>query len=228
MKNIVILDCGPSLPDVSRLFGYAPKWIMEILANTDCSFNWVKSYFGETVNPQDGDAWIITGSPRSVNDENDWMLDLENCIRKSAEINIPVLGICFGHQLIAKSFGGRVELNPNGWELGTYPIQLTDEGVSSSLFVGFDNHAIVNESHQDCVTSLPENAVELAFNKKGNQAFKLHESMFAVQFHPEFSWEVIKKYVSARSAAGVQVDDPSVPESTQGQLVLHNFIDLIY
>ena len=176
---------------------------MEILANTDCSFNWVKSYFGETVDPQDGDAWIITGSPRSVNDENDWMLDLENRIIKSTEINIPVLVICFGHQL-------------------------TDEGVSSSLFAGIDNHAIVNESHQDCVTSLPENAVELAFNKKGNQAFKLHESMFAVQFHPEFSWEVIKKYVSARSAAGVPVDDPSVPESTQGQLVLHNFINLIY
>ena len=51
--------------------------------------------------------------------------------------------------------------------------------------------------------------------------------MYGVQFHPEFSWDIIKKYVSVRSASGVIVDDPSVPESNQGKAVLHNFIDLI-
>ena len=90
-----------------------------------------------------------------------------------------------------------------------------------------EDYTIVYESHQDSITILPENAIELARNNKGNQAFIIHDNFYGVQFHPEFSWEVIKKYVSARSAAGVPVDDPSVPESTQGQLVLHNFINLI-
>ena len=227
MKNIIILDCGPSLLEISQQFGYIPNWIMELLQNKDCSFQWVKSYEGETVNHPEGDAWIITGSPQSVYDELDWMLDMEDKIRNAQHHNKPVLGICFGHQLIAKSFGGRVELNPNGWELGAYPIELTERGLKSRILSGFKNHSIVYQSHGDCVTILPENAVELALNNKGNQAFIIHKNMYGVQFHPEFSWDIIKKYVSVRSASGVIVDDPSVPESNQGQAVLHNFIDLI-
>ena len=227
MKNIIIFDCGFSLSEVSKQFGYAPDWIIKILQNKECKFKWVKSYAGETVEDSGGDAWIITGSHRSVYDELNWMLKMEEKIRNAQHHNKPVLGICFGHQLIAKTFGGCVELNPKGWELGAYPINLTKHGFKSRIFSGFKDHAIVYQSHGDCITVLPENAVELALNNKGNQAFKIQGNIYGVQFHPEFSWDIIKKYVSIRSATGVLVDDPSVPESNQGQTVLHNFIDLI-
>ena len=227
MKNIVIFDCGPSLSEVSKQFGCTPDWIIGLLQNKGCSFQKVRSYEGETVKYSEGDAWIITGSPRSVYDELDWMLDMEEKIRNTQYHNKPVLGICFGHQLIAKSFGGQVELNPRGWELGAYPIELTERGSKSRILSGLKNHAIVYESHGDCITTLPANAIELALNNKGNQAFKIHGNMYGMQFHPEFSWEIIKKYVSVRSASGVKVDDPSVPKSNHGQAPLHNFIDLI-
>ena len=227
MKNIIILDCGPSLSEVSQKFGSAPNWIMDLLKNKDCRFKWVKTYKRENVVHTEGDAWIITGSPRSVYDELDWMLDMEDKIRNAQHHNTPVLGICFGHQLIAKSLGGRVELNPNGWELGAYPIELTERGLKSRILSGFNNNSIVYQSHGDCVTVLPENAFELALNKKGNQTFTIHNNMYGVQFHPEFSWNIIKQYVSVRSAKGVVVDDPSVPESNAGAVILHNFIELI-
>ena len=227
MKNIVIFDCGPSLTEVSKKFGSAPEWIIEMLQNQGCRFKWVKSYKGETINHQEGDAWIITGSPKSVYDEMDWMLDLEEKVRGAQKHSKPVLGICFGHQLIAKSFGGRVEKNPNGWELGSYTINLTDTGENSPLFNNMDDKLIVYESHQDSVTLMPDGADILAYSKKCVQAFRLHEVLYGVQFHPEFSWNVIKKYVSVRSAEGVHVDNPIVAESLQSYLVLYNFIGLI-
>ena len=227
MKEILIIDCGPSLSDVSKHYGVAPEWIMESLKDKGCNFAWVKPYEGDRFQLSDSDAWIITGSPRSVYEESDWMLDIEEGLRKMQISPKPVLGICFGHQLIAKSFGGEVELNPKGWELGAYPVQFTEVGKKSQLFSGMYDNAIVYESHQDSVTVLPENAVELARNNKGNQAFIIHDNFYGVQFHPEFSWEVMKMYVSIRSGMGVKVDDPSIPESTQGELVLFNFINLI-
>jgi len=227
MKEVLIIDCGPSLSDVSNHHGVAPEWIMESLKNKECNFTWVKSYVGDKIQSNNADAWIITGSPRSVYDAADWMVDIEEEMKNIQSSQLPVLGICFGHQLIAKCFGGEVELNPKGWELGAYPVQFTVAGKKSQLFSGFEDNAIVYESHQDSVTVLPKNAIELARNNKGNQAFIIHDNFYGVQFHPEFSWEVIKMYVSKRSAMGVTVDDPSVPESTQGELVLFNFIDLI-
>ena len=227
VKEILIIDCGPSLSDVTKHYGVAPEWIMESLKNKDCNFTLVKPYVGENVQISNADAWIITGSPRSVYDADDWMVDIERELKNIQSSKIPVLGICFGHQLLAKCFGGIVELNPKGWELGAYPVQFTDAGKKSQIFSGMDDNAIVYESHQDSVIVLPEMAIELARNNKGNQAFKIHVNFYGVQFHPEFSWEVIKMYVSKRSATGVIVDDPSIPESTQGELVLFNFIDLI-
>ena len=227
MKDVLIIDCGPSLSDVSKHYGVAPEWIMESLKNKGCNFTWVKPYVGDKIQSNNADAWIITGSPCSVYNCEAWMVNLEEEMKNIQSSQIPVLGICFGHQLIAKSFGGKVELNPNGWELGAYPVQFTAAGKKSQLFSGMEENAIVYESHQDSVTVLPENAIELARNNKGNQAFMIHDNFYGVQLHPEFSWEVIKMYVSIRSAMGVKVDDLSVPETTQGELVLFNFINLI-
>ena len=165
MKKIIILDCGPSLEEVSREFGQSPEWIMSALEDQGCEFDLIKAYEGQTVE-NSGDAWIITGSPRSVYDEEDWMLRLEANIRDAASCKRPVLGICFGHHLIAKSCGGKVEKNPLGWELGSYSISLTEHGKYSPLFKDMEDELIVYESHQDIVTVLPDGAVELAYNKK--------------------------------------------------------------
>ena len=227
MKKVIILDCGPSLADVSREFGQSPEWIMDALKDTGCSFTWVKSYEGQAIEYNDGDAWIITGSPRSVYEDDSWMLGLEENIRDADVCKKLVLGICFGHHLIAKSLGGKVEKNPKGWELGSYSISLTSYGKYSPLFKNMEKEIIVYESHQDSVISMPDGAVELAYNQKCIQAFQLHDTLYSVQFHPEFSWDVMKKYVSIRASAGIPVDDPTVPESLQGHLILHNFIELI-
>ena len=72
-----------------------------------------------------------------------------------------------------------------GWELGSYNISLTRDGVNSQLFRSFNNGDIVYESHQDVVSVLPNDAAELAFSDKGNQSFSYGHKIFGVQFHPE-------------------------------------------
>jgi len=227
MKNIVILDCGPSLSEVTAQFGSAPEWIISVFGKTSHNYKWIKSYAGETIAPNEGDAWIVTGSPRSVYDELDWMQHLENNIRALQKMEVPVLGICFGHQLIAKSLGGEVKLNPEGWELGVSHIQLTENGIKSKILSGIINNDIVYQSHRDCITNLPNGAIELAYNNKGIQAFAINEYIYGVQFHPEFSWEIIKQYVSIRRALGIVVNKLTEPIPNAGQVVLHNFIELI-
>tara|TARA_Y100001960_G_scaffold85359_1_gene91223 strand:- start:1467 stop:2150 length:684 start_codon:yes stop_codon:yes gene_type:complete len=227
MKMIKILDCGPSLESVSKEFGQSPEWIMSSLADYDCKFDWIRVYSEQKINDDHADGWIITGSPRSVYDEDDWMLRLEDSIRGVGNKGLPIFGICFGHQIIAKSFGGKVELNPKGWELGSHTITLTDKGKKSSLFKNLPIEMIVYESHQDHISILPDNAIKLAYNDKCIQAFQLFDYIFSVQFHPEFSLEIMKKYVEVRSSSGVMIDDHFVAKSTNSDLVLSNFINMI-
>ena len=198
MKNILIIDCGPSLKEVTTEFGSSPEWIMSCLDKEECNFTWVKPYDGDQIQKKHYDAWIITGSPRSVYDNESWMLDIEQELRLIKNSDILVLGICFGSQLIAKAFGGKVELNPYGWELGAYPIDLTDDGKKSPLFFGFTKNEIVYESHQDCVTILPKGAIELAHNKKGNQSFVLNNNFV---YNP--------KLLGFSDATGATVEKPS-------------------
>jgi GMP synthase (glutamine-hydrolysing) len=98
----------------------------------------------------------------------------------------PVLGVCFGHQLVAHALGGRVERNPRGREAGTGEIRLTDAGRRDPLFAGLPPVLEVQQTHTDHVASLPDSAEVLAVNDfTPVQAFAVGDLMRCVQFHPE-------------------------------------------
>jgi len=227
MKKIVIIDCGPSLKEVSSKYGQSPQWIMNALDNFNYSFTWEKAYSNAKICTENADAWIITGSPHSVYDKLEWIENVKIALKKIRKMKKPILGICFGHQLIAETFGGKVELNPKGWELGSYEIELTDLGKSSRLFNNFSSKSIVYESHQDYVVKLPEGARELAFNSSCTQSFQLDEFIFTVQFHPEFSWDIIREYVKVRTEAGIFLEERNIIRSEFSQNILYNFSELI-
>ncbi|NKB32240.1 MAG: glutamine amidotransferase [Pseudomonadales bacterium] len=145
---------------------------------------------------------IITGSPAYVTDEEAWNFIGADYIRDAHELNIPILGVCYGHQLIAWAFGGEVGFHPAGREIGTVAISLTEAAQEDPLFAELPQQFDVQVSHQQSVTGLPVNAVRLAANNfEPNQAFRLGATTWGIQFHPEFSADVVKKYIVARKEA---------------------------
>ncbi|MFH1089638.1 MAG: type 1 glutamine amidotransferase [Candidatus Uhrbacteria bacterium] len=123
--------------------------------------------------------------------EQDKILSL---IRKAADKNIPMLGLCFGFHLIGQALGGEVIHDPENKEIGSYKISLTKVGEKNLLFKNFPKIFLAQEGHKDHLKKLPPGAIKLASSRRcGNQAFQIAgQPIYATQFHPELSAKDIK------------------------------------
>lgn len=136
----------------------------------------------------DIDTFMIGGAGEySAKDNPPWMPDVLHFVRQAAERNLPTFGSCWGHQLIARAFGGRVIHDPDCAELGSGAVKLTEAGKRDPLFSALPPRFRANMGHHDRVVDLPANAVELAFNdSQRNQAFRLaNKPVYGTQFHTE-------------------------------------------
>ena len=225
MKNISIITNGPGIEEVKSLYGQASDWVTKILNDYNINVNVVKGYEMDELDPEKDSAWIITGSAHSVYDGFDWIEYLRSKLKDMLEFQKPVLGICFGHQLIADTFGGKVILNPRGWELGSCRVSLTKEGEESMIFKNLESPLDVYQSHQDVVVEIPDKAVLLAENNMGIQSFSYKDLFYGVQFHPEFTQEVMQKYLDIRYLKGIIDTKPEVLEAKHSYKIVVNFIN---
>ncbi|MAV92992.1 MAG: hypothetical protein CMG01_02365 [Candidatus Marinimicrobia bacterium] len=226
MKNVVILSNGPGLTEIVNKYGHSSDWIPGIINNKDINFTIKKVYEDDFDININADAYILTGSKYSIYDDIDWIYKLKNFTKKLIENQRYVLGICFGHQVLAHCLGAKVKKNKLGWELGSYKINLTEKGLKNKLFEGFSYQEIVYESHQDTVLELPDNIDILADSSKSNQSFSYNEKVFGVQFHPEFSKEVTRMLMDLRIAKGISVDSNDLLDSPKSHSVLKNFLNI--
>ncbi|HUT05627.1 MAG TPA: type 1 glutamine amidotransferase [Nitrosopumilaceae archaeon] len=145
----------------------------------------------ETLPNQKFSLVVILGAPESANDNLPYLQDEEKLIKQSVEQNTPVLGICLGSQLIAKTFGGKVYPGPKK-EIGFYNDLIPK--ANSSLFSGFENPFTVFHWHGDTF-DLPEGAVRLASSENyPNQAFQ-YQSAVGLQFHLEVNEEMVNLWL---------------------------------
>jgi len=152
----------------------------------------------ERVRPQ---GIIVTGSPLSVMDEAPWMLQLGADLLEVGARGTQILGVCFGHQLLARAASGGVVLNPRGREIGTVRVRLTAAGRRDPLFANWAEGDLVEvqATHMDAVDPLPEGATLLASNENcAAQAFRLSETVAGVQFHPELWPEALRDLILSR------------------------------
>ena len=149
------------------------------------------------------DGVIITGSPAYVTDLAEWNFVLAGYCRTTIAHGIPVLGVCYGHQLLAWAFGGRVGFTPGGREIGTVSLRLEEAAGSDPLFSALPpgmQELKVQVSHLQSVLELPPQATRLAGNAHdSNQAFRIGANCWGIQFHPEFTAEITRAYINERS-----------------------------
>lgn len=136
----------------------------------------------EFPDPENTDAVIVTGSIDSVNDDREYIHATREWLQTA---DVPIFGVCFGHQLIAAAFGGTVARMPE-LELGYRRFTLGHH--DNPLFDGIPEEPIGFLCHEDTVVTPPPNATILASNEYGVQALQLGETV-SVQFHPEATAE---------------------------------------
>ena len=164
------------------------------------------------VRPEDHAAYIITGSPAGVYDPLPWIEPLKAFIR-SAQGRAKLVGICFGHQIMAEALGGRVEKSPKGWGLGLHHYDVK----AWAPWMDDRGRVSVAASHQDQVVIAPEGATVLAASAFTPYAILSYAGGDAVsfQFHPEFDRTFAEALVDLKRSSFV---DPSDVERTLATL----------
>ena len=227
--RLLIVQTGTAAEVLRRAHGDYPDWFSQSLGRP---LPVLRAHEGEKLDRAALDRFkpdgiIVTGSPLSVTERAPWMLDLGHALLDAGAQGIPVLGVCFGHQLLARCAGGDVIKNPRGREIGTVKVSLTRKGRRDPLFAWCEGEVLESQTtHVDAVDPLPPRAVVLAGNENTPaQAFRLSETLAGVQFHPELSAAAMRALIDSRRAklaadgmdAGALVKD--VRETPAGQLL---------
>jgi GMP synthase (glutamine-hydrolysing) len=226
MKTMLIIKCGETFPEIKSQFGDFEDWIISRSGLPANVFKIIDVANGAQLkHPSEYVAAIITGSQANVDDDLPWLEPLKNWILTARYSNLPILGICFGHQLIAKTFGGKVILNPAGLSLGIININVTEDGKNNNLFKQTGNSFESFVHHAYIVESLPSLANILARNDKGIIYAFSFDKICGIQFHPEFNSEIMQHYFDLLKIKDAKKIRLTLKSSFKNDSIISNFID---
>ena len=198
----LILETGQPTPSMRRHGNFA-HWIRVAAGLGRDDAVAVDVQRGDALPRREGFAGaIVTGSAAMVTERHDWSERSAAWLREAAHAGLPLLGICYGHQLIAHALGGTVDDNPNGREMGTVHIDLHPQAQDDPLFAGLPARIKAQATHLQSVLQPPPGATVLARNQHdGCHAFRWGDAAWGLQFHPEFSTGHMRGYIHARADA---------------------------
>ena len=185
---IGILQTGEAPANLAPTSGDYPDMFQHLLADQGFTFRTYRVLdmdFPASVTECDG--WLLTGSRFGAYEDHAFIPPLEDFIRAAHAAAVPMVGICFGHQIIAQALGGKVEKFSKGWSVG--PTDYDFDGQTLRL----------NAWHQDQVTRRPEGATVVACNEFCENAALIYgDRAFTVQAHPEFRSDFVDGLMKTR------------------------------
>ncbi len=151
--------------------------------------------------PPHVDAVLVTGSAATAHERMPWMRALESTLLDFLDRSVPVLGVCFGHQILALALGGRTERNPLGWEIGSAALTIQSSGPW--LPERIEALPPLLQIHRDHVAEAPKTAlIHASSSQTAVQMYSVDGLALGVQGHPEFTMDILQDLVKSRVTAG--------------------------
>lgn len=202
--KIGILETGEVADDIRARYGDYPAMFARLFREVEpgLDFVTVSVVRGEMPGaPGEADGWVVTGSRHGVYDGLPWIEPLKAFLRDCLSARVPVVGVCFGHQILAEALGGRVEKSGKGWGVGVQDYELA---AKPSWMADAPERFAVGAMHQDQIVAVPEGATVLArspFCEVAALAYGDPERPDAIslQPHPEFSPDFLDELIAMRA-----------------------------
>ena len=199
MMKIGILLVGRASEDLLDEYGTYAEMLIALINTEEQVFEFKTFNILDDEFPKDHlecDGWIVTGSPHGVYEDHSWIPTVSQLINNVYEANLPIFGVCFGHQLIAQALGGHVEKSEKGWGLGLHTYQVNNKPDYMS---NLSEEVTLNICHQDQVLRPPQGATVYAKSEFcENAGFYIKDKVLTMQAHPEFLVDFTKALLAAR------------------------------
>lgn len=222
--RIGIIKTGDVVPALTAEHGEYPDMFVRMLGAVDpgLEFFTVDVVGGDPLpDPHDADGWLVTGSRHGVYDDLPWIEPLKSFLRDALAARVPVVGVCFGHQILAEAMGGKAEKSDKGWALG---VQSYETRNAPGWLVRLDRSWTAHAVHQDQVTAQPPDTTVISvspFCDYAALAYGDAEAPIAisVQPHPECNAAYIEGLIEKRLGAIVPQDVIETARDSLGQPV---------
>src|SRR5690554_4524807 len=159
--RVVILKTGSTYPQIKDQFGDFDAWFTRGLSSQLQLTVVDVTRASPPGHPSDWQGIVITGSPTMVSNREPWSEQAAHWVRQAVEAGVPLLGVCYGHQLLAHALGGKVDYHPDGRETGTQAVTLFDSAQDDPLFCQLPKRFPAQLTHKQSVIELPPGAVLL-------------------------------------------------------------------
>lgn len=202
-RKIIIIKTGKTFPSIIPLLGDFEDWIARGLDQPPQNIQVVNVEQHQPLpRLETVTGVVIAGSHAMVTENLDWSLELEAWIPKLIQKQVPLLGICYGHQLIARAMGGLVDYHAGGLEIGTTDVECVVQEKGDPLFDGLHRQFKAHVVHSQTVIRLPESSIVIAKNGfEPHHAFRIGPCAWGVQFHPEYDAAIETAYIGNMTQA---------------------------